>query len=234
MDLDQLDSELGGPMRVRVDGKVYEVPPATELPWRVVQACVSNANYFMKLVWPREARIAAWKIDAAQQRWIVHNGLPFAGQLTRLVYMLKKFPDAIEADLRAKFDVSMGDMWRDRHWRELLSLIDHLPRDSHMNKLLSQDEEYMKRVLAKNGDGSGKPSMADWSQTNAMLADLIDAVQKNTIAVQVYSGNHKGPQPKIDPYPRPATAAAKVRRDLDRQAHEEMNAILLRNRGQSG
>lgn len=230
MDLTQLDSELHGPMVVRVAGKSYELKSATELSWKAVHACVANANYFMALVWPREARIPAWKIDAAQQRWIVHNGLPFVAQLDRLIYMVEKYGEGVEYDLRTKCGVSLGDWWRDRRWRELLTLIDHLPSDTHMNKLLSQDEEYMRRVLKAQNGSSNRPSMADWSQTNALLANLIDAVNRNTVVTQTVAGTTKGPKPSYDPYPRPATAADGLEDRMRREAHEEMNAILLRDR----
>ena len=89
----------------------------------------------------------------------------------------------------------------------------------------------MTQLLKRNkGTGSGKPSMADWSLTNSLLASLVDAVHKN-IAVQQGIANPKAPKPHVEPYPRPATVTEKIEQRLRKEAHEDMVSKLLPNRG---
>lgn len=227
MDLDQLDAERGGPQYVRVDGETIELPPASALAWRTVVAAATSPHYFAIFVWPQDVRLAGWQIDAAQEAWRVHNGLPEPEQMRRLVYMFERYFDGIEYDLRSKLRVSAGELWRERRWRELLAYIDHLPRDTHMNRLLANDEEYMKAVLRKEKSGTPvRPSMADWSETNSLLATLIDAVNRNTMVTHASAGA-KGAPLNLAPEPRPATAAEKVRYENQKKAHEEFVAMLL-------
>lgn len=228
MDLDQLDAEQRGPMGVLVDGVRVELPAAADLAWKVTALALTEPMYFLRAVWPSGRRIDHWKVEQLQQAWVKHNGLVSYDQLRRLVYMLEKYYDGIEFDLRTKVGVDLGQMWRDRRWRELLNFIDQLPSDSQMNRLLSQDREYMERVLSDQRSRSDNaPSMADWSQTNRMLADLIDAVNALTAVTKGIAGQKKN---DFRPYPRPKTAADSLRYEQDRRNHEEMNAILLRGR----
>lgn len=230
MDLDRLESERGGPWVVLERGRVVVVPAATTLPYKTVSAGLMSPHAFATLIWPADAELTAWKVEAAQRGWVAHNGLPEPAQMKRLVYMLEKYGEGVEVDLRAHYRLSLGDLWRARRWRELLGLIDHLPTNSHMNRLLSNDEEYMEQVLKNDkSTGPSRPSMAEWSLTNNLLATLIDAVNKNTVT-QIGIANPKGQRPKVEPQPRPATVAEKVRLRLTKQEHESMVGMLLRDR----
>ncbi len=215
-------------MVVRSRGGLVTLPAASELPWRVVGAATADPHAFALMVWPREARLAARDIPAVQEAWIRHNDLPPFPQVRRLVYMIEKYYTGIEYDLRHHLRVSAGELWRDRRWRELLNYIDQLPTNSQMNRLLSTDEEHMEALLRqkRGDDGPARPSMADWSLMNSQLAQLIDAANRNT-ATQQAIANPKGPKPRIDPSPRPATAAEKVERKLQKARHEEMVGLLL-------
>jgi len=229
VDLDQLDAEKTGPFAVLVDGERRVVPAASALPWKSVVACATSPHYFALLAWPPDVRLKAWQIEAAQKAWRIHNGLPDPAQIRRLTYMIERYHDGIEYDLRTKAGVHLGELWRSRRWRELLVYMDHLPTDSHKNRLMVNDEEYMSAVLSQESQGDNRPSMAEWSQTNAMLAKLIDAVNRNTAVTHAVSQGTKG---KLDfpPEPRPGNAVDKIKYRKEKEAHEVMTSMLLPRR----
>lgn len=231
MDLTQLDGERGGPLVVQLGGEPVTLKSAAELPWKVVAYVSTNIHRFAYVIWPREVNIPAWKLDRVYTVWLAHNGLPDADQIQRLLYMMERYGDGIEYDFRSHLNLSLGDLWRARRWREILNLIDRLPSNSHMNQLLVNDEEHLAQVMARQQERDQAPtgpSMSDWSQTNALLATLIDAVNRGTETAKGIA-NPKS-RPSVQPTQRPRTAADAVRYRLDKQRHEEMNSILLRNR----
>lgn len=236
MDLDRLDAELGGTFRVQLGESVVELPPATDYPWAHVAAMLGDPLMWAAMIWPSNMPLRWWQVEVVQRAWARHNGLPDAPQARRLLYMVQKFGNGIEFDLRNHLHgVSLGELFRGRRWRELLNLLDQLPTDTHMNRLLTTDEDYMEAVLGdaepSKDDDEEKPqapSMAHWSQTNAMLAALIDAVNKLNASNQALAG---AKNPKFEPYPRPESAAQKImaRREEQRKRrkHEELVSLLL-------
>lgn len=231
MDLTRLDGERGGPLVVQSDGEEVILKSAAELPWKVVAYVATDVHRFAYVIWPPQTRIQTWKLEVVYNTWLIHNGLPNAGQIQRLIYMMERYGEGIEYDLRNHLNTSLGDLWRDRRWREILNLLDRLPSNSHMNQLLVNDEEHLAAVMARQqqrDQAPTGPSMSDWSQTNALLAKLIDAVNRGTETAKGIA-NPKS-RPSIHPEPRPRTAADAVRSRIDRQRHEEMNSILLRDR----
>jgi hypothetical protein len=229
VDLDLIDAERHGPMRVIERGEIVVLPDAADLPWKTVAGSIDNPHFFYAHVWPAGAALTAWKLEAVQHAWVRHNGLPEIGQVRRLVYMLQRYYDGIEYDLHNHLGLSAGQLWRDRRWRELLAFIDRLPTNTHMNRLLTSDEEHMESLMrneGKAGPGAGRPSMSEWGQLEAMVATLIDAVNRNT-ATQQAIANPKGAKPQVTPYPRPYSAADKLRTKIQKEDHEQMVSILL-------
>lgn len=221
-------------MRVQLGEHVVELRPATELTWNHVASVLADPILFAVMLWPSNMPLRWWQIDVVHQAWAAHNALPDAAQARRLLYMVHRFGEGIEYDLRGHLTgVDLGTMFRERRWRELLNLLDQLPQDTHMNRLLTTDEEYMKAVLgdaepSEDDAGPKPPSMAHWSQTNAMLAQLIDAVNRLTAVNQGIAG---AKDPKFSPYPRPESAAADIMarraREVAMQKHQELVDILL-------
>lgn len=234
MDLDIIEAERGGPMRVLELGEVIVVPGAEELHWQIVATAITNPHVFYAAVWPAHAALTAWKLEVAHQGWVRHNGLPEGDQVRRLVYMMQRYYRGIEYDLRRHLGLSAGEMWRSRRWREMLDLIDQLPTNSQMHALMTSDEEHMEALIRGSKDaeprpGAGRPSMAEWGQLESMVASLIDAVNRGT-ATQTAIANPKGPKPHVQPYPRPYTAAEKVNYKIQREEHQSMVNALLRDR----
>jgi hypothetical protein len=78
----------------------------------------------------------------------------------------------------------------------------------------------------RDEERSGRPSMADWSMTNSLLAQLVDAVNRNTQITVSATGSKQNLG--LSPVPRPWTAADKVNYRIQQRKHEEMKALLLR------
>jgi len=229
VDLDQLDAEKLGPFTVLVNGEPRVVPAAADLHWKSVVAAGTSPHWFAVLAWPADVPLKAWQIEAAQHAWCQHNGLPAPEQIRRLTFMIEKYHDGIEYDLRDKLGVRLGELWRERRWRELLNYIDLLPSNTHKNRLMANDEEYMTAVMEQAQEGDGRPSMADWSPEVAAIVKLTDAVNRVAMVTHAVSPNTKG---KMDlrPEPRPSTAADKIRYRKEKKAHEELTAILTPGR----
>jgi hypothetical protein len=233
MDLDALDSETGGPMRVRHGKHIVTLAPATEMSWRVVMTVAVDPYQFGQRVWPITHRLTFRSLKRVQAAWRKHNGLPGPDQCSRLAYMVDRYFKGIEYDLRNHLHLSLGEIWRARRWRELLVYIDTLPTNSHMHRLLTSDEEYMERILTskdaqRDDERSGRPSMADWSLTNSLLAQLIDAVRQNTQITMAAAGSKQSLN--LQPAPRPWTAADKVNHRIEQRKHEEMVSMLIPGR----
>lgn len=102
---------------------------------------------------------------------------------------------------------SPGVLWRQRRWRLLLNLIDHLPPNAHSNVALANDEEYAKMVLKErlatgldlSENKKSAPDARTWTTEVSMLAAIID---KLSVLAEMQSQNPK----QIVPYPRPRTA----------------------------
>lgn len=231
MDLDQLDAERHGPMNVMANGRLTVLPAAEDLHWKVVAAAALDVVYFKAYVWPPESGMFWWQAEMIRDAWVRHNGLLPGDQMRRLLYMLDRFYAGIEYDLHHHLGLSAGQLWRERRWRELLGYIDLFPANSHMNRLATKDEEHMEAIIraTKGESGSGAPSMAEFGQLESMMAVLIDSVNRLT-ATTTAIANPKGAKPRVQPYPRPETAADKIKNRILKENHESMVAMLLPGR----
>jgi hypothetical protein len=147
--------------------------------------------------------------------------------------MVGRYYEGLEYDLRARLGVDLGELWRARRWRAINSYVSQLPSDSRLNHLIANDEEYLERVLAARDKDrtpdqeTPGPSMAEWSLTNSLLAQLIDAVRTNTEVTKAAAGGTPG---NVKPVDRPKTAVDRISNRNRMREHQEMSALLLRNR----
>lgn len=109
-------------------------------------------------------------------------------------------------------------LWRSRRWRELLLLIDWLPRNSAYMEALSDDEELAEQVLRdqkreqKNGKdrdrpGRSGPRISEFSVEVERLTDLVDRMSE---AIQATVASAGGKPPRMQPQPRPVTAMQRL------------------------
>lgn len=110
----------------------------------------------------------------------------------------------------------LAALWRQRRWRFLLNVIDHLPRHSHYVTAMAGDEELAEQ-LPEPKSGSSAPPLTEWTPEAERLtlvcdrlAELITAVG-NTVA--------KKPRRPPPPLPRPVTAHDRIRRRKRRERH---------------
>ena len=231
MDLAQLDAEVFGPMVVRSGGQLVTVPSATSMGWKQVAAAGSDVRYFVTTVWPAEAPLKWWQMEVVQRVWCVHNGLPTPDQVQRLVFMMQKYGTGIEYDLAHHLPgISARELWQARRWRELLNYIDQFPSDTHKNRMMMNDEEYLAAVVKAGREGDNRPSLAEWNQTNRILADLVDAVRAGNLIAKAAAGSKD--KSGMENYPRPATKMAQMEYRAQEAAHKSMVAELLPNRSE--
>lgn len=118
-------------------------------------------------------------------------------------------------------------LWRQRRWRRLLNLIDHLPANSFMNQALVNDEAYARLVKAerKKLEASGQkadssPSMATWSPEMNLLAVIVD---KLSVLIEIQKTKPSRPVQ----YPRPKTAFDRLEVSEMREIHDRLTAALV-------
>lgn len=124
---------------------------------------------------------------------------------------------------------SPGVLWRNRQWRLLLNLIDHLPPNCHSNVALANDEEYAEMVLEQSrrerkvGGEEKKapaPSAVTWSPEMSAMAVMID---KLSILIETNSSKPK----QIVPYPRPKTGFDKIADQLSMASKQATHDYLV-------
>ncbi|MGW5773109.1 hypothetical protein ACWEVY_28655 [Streptomyces longwoodensis] len=112
------------------------------------------------------------------------------GKLTRAVYVIRKYPEELEADLLQHFGVDFLDLWRGRLSLRRVSVL--------INSLLSQPG---RSVLAAAADES-----AVWGESEYLLARVSDALElSNYLFYQANSGEDADDWPIPVPLQRPGT-----------------------------
>jgi hypothetical protein len=143
---------------------------------------------------------------------------------------LNRYGEAIEADLAFRgHDLHL--LWQQRHWRYLLNLILHLPRDSFFQESMSQDEELAEHLLSRSTDDTPPATRLSTYDAHAeLLAAVFDRLGQLISALVAVNG---GQPPTLDPWPRPEFAATRVERRIRRAAHDDLVARLLPTEGNS-
>jgi hypothetical protein len=100
-------------------------------------------------------------------------------------------------------------MWRDREWRKMLNLIDHLPGHSFFNEARANDPDIAK-MLAEMPTPAHSERLSNWTPEIAMLAVIADRLG-SLIVVESMIGSGGKSKPDIKPLERPQTLLAKMR-----------------------
>lgn len=116
-------------------------------------------------------------------------------------------------------------MWRDRRWRFLLNLIDHLPSHSFFVEAQLNDEELAEASM-KDGASSEprRPRVSQWDPVLAELTSMSDRIGE-LISLTARVNGGKG---HVQPRPRPVTAFDKARDRAARADHLELVARLIK------
>lgn len=114
-------------------------------------------------------------------------------------------------------------LWRSRRWRYLLSRIDHLPRNSAYVEAVSLDEEVAQAALDRPAPKGNTVRMRDWSP---MMEAIVAQVDRLGDVIQAVIAAQGGKPPQIAPFPRPKTAADKLR-DPHREHHRILTKVMI-------
>jgi hypothetical protein len=121
-----------------------------------------------------------------------------------LVTLLEEHGEEIEYDLSAYHGQALSDLWTgDLSWRRLGVLIKHLPPES-ATKTSIRNATPVEQLQAVVDDSETK--YGAWSQTDMLLAQLIDLVTWLQWAKTKAADTRPNEPPK--PYPRPGVQRA--------------------------
>lgn len=226
----------------------FDVPGylrAVDLTSMEVLRAISDPEYFVKHV-AGGAPMPWRQIPAMQAAWAATQGLPTEPETQRLVWIVQHFWREMEVDLLQHSGVDLAQFWARRRWRQILNLVDHLPRATWTHQAMVNHPEYaakMAEAIAKahlerdDEEDSGGGSMVEHTPEAALLKDLIDCV--NALRATIIMANSKAgsPAPKIAPYPRPKTLVdtmtEKAKRQARWSAHHKLVARVLPGREES-
>lgn len=135
------------------------------------------------------------------------------GGSQRLVYLLERYGQAIEADL-ADRGWDLAELWRSRRWRFLLNIVDHLPGNSHTSAAMADDDELAERMPAPE---PGSPPLQSWSPEVERLTLIADRLGE--VVTAVYNTVAKKPSKPPPRLPRPQTAVDRLRQRRRRAKH---------------
>lgn len=230
-ELDALDRARGGPFWYRWQGEAILAPDPAAMSFELVMSCIAW-DFF-----PGIPNMPLFKRSALAGRWMAHYDLPPLALAQRLAYVVSRYREDIEYDLRTRAGVDLGELWRARKWRLLLATIDRLPSDTYFAEAVSQDEEHARLIAehmaAAGGDqasGPSAPPLRVWSPEVRLLTQIFDAVRRvewATIAAQ--AGKKAGDPPPPSPVPTSLVARESKRADYRRrlEAHKALTARLL-------
>lgn len=125
-------------------------------------------------------------------------------------------------------------MWRQRRWRELLNILEHLPRTSAYAQALATDEELAEQALELPDDdrkASWSRSHRDYSAEVEMLTAVYDRLGE-LVRIQAAVRGAKGRAPALGP--RPEYAIERVRQRKARTKHEQLVGRLITKRQVAG
>lgn len=93
--------------------------------------------------------------------------------------------------------------WRDRRWRELLGLIDGLPKSSRFMEAVLNDPEMFDSLPApSNSGGEWSPEFTEWTTTTMILGSVVDELRQ---LQQIVIGTAGGRPKRVNPFPTPVT-----------------------------
>lgn len=225
-----LEAAHDGPFRFRHAGETYTVTGPANLKLHQLLAILEVGHI------PGTPRMSAAKRDLLFGRWMAHYDLPTLDRLRRLAFLVDRYRSEIEYDLAIHARQDLTTLWKQRRFRYLLNLIDHLPRETWYNEAVSNDEEHSEMIaksLAERPESSERPAppMRTWTPEVDMMAKVVDAVRSvNHTLAAVNSEKGKTPKPP-EPEPRPVSAidkAARAARNAARvQKHKDLTMRLL-------
>jgi hypothetical protein len=231
--LDLLDATGASPVVVW-QGTRHALPDPASMTWREVVDSLEQPHLLVGHM-PALHGLTVWQRAEVQRAWVRVYDLGNPQGARRLAFLVGKHFAAIEADFARWYpDRDAGLLWRQRRWRLLLSLIDHLPPNTHYHAALSMDEDHAKMVIEaeeaarKRGEMPDKksPSVATWSPEVGVLTSILDALRENTYVTKAVATDKGGGRPP-KPAPRPTSVTESVRFKMKQKAHDILKRRML-------
>lgn len=138
--------------------------------------------------------------------------------------LVDRYGEAIFADLADRgFDLVR--LWAERRFDAILTIVDHLPRNSAYMQALTDDDAWAEAVIdLPQSDRPPSVRLADWSPELEMLTNLYDRVGELIRVTAMAAGS----RPKrAQPAPRPRTALDRVRARRRKAQHSLLVSVLL-------
>lgn len=238
-----------GPLKLPAGDIVFEMVSPAELSLATILDALSGPTRFVELILDGfDRRLTMTQLEAVMERWLTHHGLVGGKELARLMFVLERYGAEIEWDLQRELRVDVGQLWRDRHWRKLLSWIDQLPRATRYHQAVGDDEEHAielakaYRAAGQEQDGpppKPAPPLSTWTPEVELLTGLLDQLAILTWTMQNQNAdNPSKPPPRA---PKPVTALQRVLARMAKEEREEQHSSLvskfaphLRNKGDAG
>ncbi len=118
-------------------------------------------------------------------------------------------------------------MWRTRRWRQLLDILEYLPRTSAYAQALATDDELAEQVAGMPEDDRPavwSRSHRDYSAEVEMLTAVFDRLGE-LIRVTAAARGARGKPPQLGP--RPIHAVEKYRKRKRRSNHDQLVSRLI-------
>lgn len=217
----------GGPFTIRKGGQAYTLVDATTIPFeRLVVILRIGALGGLPAMTLAER-------EEVYRRWLAHYDLLDWQSANRLLYLVDRYYDDLETDLRIYSQVDLGEAWRSRRWRFLLAAIDRLPGNSYYAEAVSKDEEHAKLLaeMKVNGDapsGPASPPVRIWTPEYQLMTKMYDQMRsmEHTMFVLKVGANKAGKPPAPSPTPI-STVAKRAEHEMRKARHDALAKRLL-------
>lgn len=127
--------------------------------------------------------------------------------------------------------LDLGELWRDRRWALLWTILMQLPAASNVKAALANDDEFALMVLdGRDIDDLRQPgksavSLAEYTPEVAALYDVIDRLGDVCAGLVGLGG---GKPKRTKPVPRPKSAFERVAIENRRKQHQSLVSRVLR------
>lgn len=230
-------AEVGGALTYRSGGRDREIPAAASVSDEDLLWALRDTVNFAHFADIPEG-YSYGKVDQLRVCYCLISGLPQGkGEGDTLQSIMREYGEDIEADFARDYSgLDPGQLWRDRRWRRLRSLIDRLPKASLYREKILNDPEMVGLLLEREAEQEDKPkkggvSISEYTASVSLMRDMIGELRllRSTL-IGVNSKN--GTMPKVEPYPGPVTAVEQARFARRKSKHDSLTARVLPHKRQ--
>lgn len=183
--------------------------------WAWASACLADPGVWQVL------DPTGGDVDEFLDDWEAASGQDLS-TVARMIAVLDEFAGPLEADLAFR-GIDLRGLWQPDGltWRRLAVLYDALPGESAVKTAQANalGEARLAELAKQRRDGFGP-----WSNTDLLLADVVDAVNRNTYVLQLANTDSRK-QSKV-PKPEPVHRPGLVRKRRRPTLSDEQRGLL--------